>query len=276
MKKFFSVIAMPLMVGTHSFAQANFDFGINAGLQTTTLINVADQAAGPELDFKQKINVPLGVSAGYSIGKHAGVELDVIYARQGQYYKGVVKPSNDATIFLSQIKWMAAIDNIPMAGTYTASVAFKTIKIPLLFRYTGNTEQRVWFNSFVGPQVDLLSSAVMSIDGQVVSFKGLTIDPANAYRKVSIDGVLGVGAGCNITKNIAVTANLRLEYGITDIENKSASYSYMGGPEQQYYAAGRGATHSASGGLMVAVRYKFVKKEKPVYRKAVGKKPAMR
>lgn len=262
MKKTLSLAALCvlLFISKPSSAQKGFDFGINSGLQTTTLINQKDQAAGEELNYKQKIGVPLGVGCGYSFSNRLGVGIDVIYARQGQSYVGQIHPSTDPQIYLYQVQRLAAMDNIPLPGSYTADVLFSCVKVPLMFRYTSNAEKTVFFSSFIGPQLTMLNSVTLKINEQEVPLAGTGITQGDLYKKMLIDGVMGLGAGCNVTSNIVVTAQLRLEYSLSDAENKSATFTYQG-QQQKYYTDGRGTNHSASGGLMVGVHYRIAKEK---------------
>jgi hypothetical protein len=250
-------------------AQKGFDAGVNVGFQTNTLINKLDQAAGPELDFKQKIGVPLGISIGYTFDKHFGAGLDIIYAHQGQSYFGQVLPATDTNVYIYHIKRLAAMNSVPLTGTYTANVALTCIKFPLMLRYTGDKSKTIWFNSFIGPQFNMLSSATFHLNEQEKELTGMNIKSKDVYNTVTIDAVLGLGAGFNLSANLMLTASLRLEYGLSDIEKKSATFKYTGGAEQTFYSDGRTPTHSASGGLLLALSYKFMKEEKkPVKAKA--------
>ena len=61
--------------------------------------------------------------------------------------------------------------------------------------------------------------------------------------------------------NLVLTAHLRLDYGFGDVEKKDEMFT-SGGVQQRFYSTGRVATHNATGGLMIGLNYKFVKKEK--------------
>lgn len=257
---------MCIAISLHSFFCKNgFDLGINSGIQTTTLINKADQAAGPELNFKQKIGIPVGVSATYSLSHRVGIGIDIIYAHQGQTYVGQLLPSSDPQIYYYQVKRLAAMNGVMLTGNYTASVALNCIKVPFLFRYTGNTEKSVYFSSFIGPQITRLTSVNLKVNDMEVAPTGINASAGGIYKKTLIDGVLGLGTGFKLTSSLFMTAYLRLEYGLNDIERKDAAISYQGA-EQKYWPDGRGANHSASAGLMIGVQYKFAKKERYAYK----------
>ncbi|RKR80716.1 outer membrane protein with beta-barrel domain [Mucilaginibacter gracilis] len=271
MNKTINVLTLCAVMGSfHSLAQKGFDISVNSGLQTTTLINQEDQAAGPELNFKQKIGIPLGIGCGYTSSSHLGLMINVIHATQGQMYTGIVKPTNDSRIFLNQINALAEANNIAMSGNYTAEVKISCTKIPILFRYTGDATKKVYFNSFAGPQVTLVNGVSLSVNDKETPLMGMSNQPANFYNKVLIDGVLGLGAGFNLSEKLSLAANLRLEYSFSDAENKSAMFTNVDGRSQKYYPDGRTANHSASGGLMIECRYRFARKEEVQIKKRPG------
>ena len=244
------------LAGTQSYAQKGFDVGLNSGVQTSSLINKQDQAAGEELDYSQKIHIPVGINVGYTFTKHMGVELDFIYVTQGQGYKGAVVNNPDPNVLSGLFYNLAYLNNINLTNNYTAEIKLTNIKIPFLFRYTGNTDKKVFFHSFIGPQMDMVTGVKYYVNGTETPFKNESIQPKDVYKKMTIDGVLGIGAGMNLTSNLMLSADLRLEYGMGDIEDKSASDGSGG----KFYPSGRSATNNAAGGLMVALTYKFAKK----------------
>ena len=259
--KALALVALSI-AGTHAYAQKGFELGLNSGVQSSTLINKEDQAAGQELDFSQKIHIPIGITAAYTFNNHMGVEVDFIYTHQGQGYKGVAVANPDGKVMSNAFSAIASDNGDPLVtgASYTAETKFTNIKIPILFRYTGNTDKKVYFHSFIGPQIDMISAVSYSVNGNNMWFKGSDQQASDMYKKMTIDGVLGVGAGINITSNIVLTADLRLEYGLGDVEKKDATLSFGGVTAGNFYGSGRSATNSDSAGLMIGLTYKFNKK----------------
>ena len=257
-----------------SFAQKGFDFGLKGNIQTTSMINSSDQAAGPELDYKQYTTAAFGVSAGYSFTNHLGLEINILSSKQGQGYTGVVADINSKSDILlsSYFQQLAYYDSIKFTGTYTARITTSVIKIPILFRYTGNTNNKVYFSSFIGPQINLLSSVKYTINGQSASFAGTGFDAKDLYKKTTMDIAFGVGAGMNITDNISLSLHLRLDYGLGDAEDKS--YVPSGGSDK-FWTAGRANTNNATGGALISLNYKLAKKAKePAKKPTPPAKPA--
>lgn len=271
----FKVIAIGTLAlaGNKSSAQQGFYIGLNTGVQTSSLLNKTDQAAGAELNYTQKVSVPVGIGGGYTFNKHFGVELDIIYSKQGQAYNGKYAASPDSTVYSTQIEHLAELNNMNIApnSNYTADVVLNCLKVPVMLHYTGNTSKKVFFNSFIGPQINMLNSVVFHVNGQQTPLTGTNITPIDVYKKTTLDGVLGVGAGINLSSHLVLTADLRLDYGFGDVENKGETLTYKGSVEDYYPTSGRAATHNATGGLMVGIYYKFVKKAKDT-KEAKGKK----
>jgi len=256
--KIIAISALSFFSG-HAFAQTGFDFGLKGIVQASSLINGPDYAAGNELNFKNRAAFGGGVGAGYSFNKHIGAEIDILYSPEGTQYTGdeTLIPAVDKGAFGNELKRVAQLNNIPFSGNYTASTYLNYIKIPILFRYNTNNTKTVFFSLFLGPQFDILSSATMKINGQTVNTVGTNLKASDVYNKSGFDGVLGLGLGINLSKNFVLTGHLRFDYGFGDAENKSATDA--GSP---FYSSKRGTTNNATGGGLISLNYKLVKKEK--------------
>ncbi|MFI5196597.1 MAG: outer membrane beta-barrel protein [Chitinophagales bacterium] len=261
-RKFIAMCILSLTCGS-LFAQTGFDFGLKGIIQTSSLLNNTDQAAGNELNFKNNIAMGAGIAGGYSFSNHIGAELNILYSKQGQGYTGDVTQISNANsgILSNEFKNMAGSNNITFSGNYTADIALTCIKIPILFRYTGDNTKKWYFSSFIGPQIDMLSSAAMQINGQNASFAPYHVKMEDLYKKMTVDAVLGVGAACNLSDHIVLSVHFRLDYGLGDVENKSAATPTFGGFDK-FYAPARTATHNATGGALISLNYKLIKKTK--------------
>jgi hypothetical protein len=272
-----SVIAVSAMsfLAVQSFAQTGFDFGLKGEFQSSSLVNAQDLAAGNELNFKDRPALAGGVGAGYSFTKHIGAEIDILYSPEGSEYTGLTSliTNQDSKTLCPEFQTLATQNNIPFNGNYTADVFLNYIKIPFLFRFNMNNTKRVFFSLFIGPQIDLLSSATIKINGQTASLAADNLTATDVYKKTEVDGVLGLGLGVNLTKNLVLTGHLRFDYGFGDAENKSETYS-SGGTTYDFYNPKRVATNNATGGGMISLNYKLLKKEKEK-KKVTDKKKSM-
>lgn len=252
---------------THSFGQTGFDFGVKGFMNSTSMVSVQDQAAGNELNIKDRFAVGGGVGAGYSVTKHVGVEIDFLYSPQGMSYTGdadLITQSDHARL-CTNFKLLANYNNIPFTGGYTADVQLSYMKIPLLFRYNMKNTKRVYFSMFIGPQFDFLSSAKIKINGREASLAAEGLDTKGMYKKTVTEGVLGLGFGVNLSKNFVLTAHLRFDGGLGDAENKSATYTSSVGvvsSKVKYYDSDRGTNFNATGGAFIGISYKLLKKDR--------------
>jgi hypothetical protein len=254
-----------LLTGPLLFAQKGFDFGLKLNVQSSSLINNTDVAAGPELDYKNPTNIAGGVSAGYTFTKHLGAEINILYSKQGQGYKGdasQISPTTSGVLILSEeFQGLATASGIPFSGQYTSRIDLTYIKIPILLRFTGKTTKKVFFSSFIGPQIDMLSSAKIKVNDKDAPFTPFGKKNEDAYKKVTVDAVLGVGLGINLPSNLVLSFHLRLDYGLGDAENKSVTIPALGSTDK-LYDGGRASTHNATVGGLISLNYKLVKKAK--------------
>lgn len=252
-----AICALSLTCGTLS-AQTGFDFGLRGGIHTSSLLNQQDEDAGAELDYKMKIGFAAGVGAGYTFNNHMGVGIDILYSKQGQGYGGstsyIAAHGNENVSGL--FSGLAFINDINMDNTYTARTIINCIKIPVMYRYTGDNTKKSYFSSFIGPQFNILSGASYMVndkDAPIPDFSAKDV-----FTKLTFDVVLGVGANVQLSDNMLLTAHFRLDYGLSDMENKS--YTTPGG--DKYYPTDRSATHNATGGILIGLNYSMVKQAK--------------
>lgn len=241
-------------------AQKGLELGIVGSIHTSSLINSTDQAAGEELNYKNYVHTGAGFTAGYTFSKHFGVETGVMYSKQGQGYTGQVQniPTTDNGIFCNTVQALAAYNEIPFTGTYSAGVDLTCMKIPLLLKFTGNNTKKAYLSTFTGAQLNLLTSASYQVNNKAASFAPLGVQTIDAYNKTTIDAVFGLGMGVHLSDHLLLNAHLRFDYGLGDVENKSKTVS-VGPTTANYYGYSRASTHNATGGLMLGLSYKFGK-----------------
>ncbi len=247
-----------LLISGTTHAQRGFDIGVKGAFQATGLLNQTDEDAGPELDFKNKFGFAAGASVGYTFTKHIGLEIGVLYSKQGWSYKGEVdrvNPVGNGILILSdEFYGLAHSNNLTFTGTYTADISLTYIKIPLLFRYTGNSANRTYFSGFLGPQIDILNSAVEQVNGKTTSFTAYNFKTTDLYKKQTMDAVLGLGFAVRLPANLTVSAHIRFDYGLGDAEDKSKTITAA---NSKVYDPKRAVTNNATAGLMIGVNYKL-------------------
>ncbi len=268
-----------LFVTQSSIAQKGLEIGPRVNIQASALLNKDDQAAGPELDAKINVGAAFGIGGTYMVNHHVGIGMDILYSKQGQSYKGLSSAINSTSTVpdLSQrFKADAATNGINLGTTaYTARRDVSYIKIPIMLRYTGNNSKTLYFSSFLGPQINLLTGAKYKINGQDINLASQQMEAKDQYKKMVIDLTFGVGAVLNVSKNASLSLHLRLDYGLTDAEDKSKNYFVSGvnGGYKNYYPTGRATANNTTGGGLISFNYKFTKKDKAPEKGKPGARP---
>lgn len=273
MKKIAIVIFLFLSTSSYLVkAQSSVDAGVIIMPQFTGLLNIQDFAAGKELNYKLTSGFAGGLSGAYNFNKHIGVELNLLLSKQGEnyngnlsYYKGT---GADTASYARLISEQAALENV-IPGTaadtaFTAKISLTYLKIPILFKLTSNTDKSVFFYLNAGPEFNILLSASESLNGNTVSYTStnptFSFTTKQLFESSGVDVVLNLGVGINLTKNLILTAQVNLDYGLTDAEDKSFEFpvSELGLSTQIHpYAANRSSNNNGTAGLRLGLAYKF-------------------
>ena len=258
MKKIFlySALMMSFSLATQSaVSQKGFDLGFRYLLTESALYNKSDKSSTA---IKRENTVSYfsgGFALGYNFSKYWGIELDILHSRQGQDFSGTNTLNGTGSAYNYEAAIVAKSNNNQTAGTYQTKAELNVIKVPVLLRLYTNSKP-VYFNLNIGPKLDILQSAVLEYNGEDVELPGTGIEPKDAYKKLTVDGVLGLGAGFKICRHWDLLAQARFDYGFQDVEKKNTTYTFNN-LQQSYYANGRDASHNATAALMVGVTYKF-------------------
>jgi hypothetical protein len=128
----------------------------------------------------------------------------------------------------------------------------------LLFRLTSTSG--TYFE--IGPQFGFLSTVEEDFEPTTgIGYEGL--DTKDIYNSTNIAAIIGFGVDIDVTEKIFITTGIRLGYGITDITEENAVYTYLRGPsgwaqrEDSFGALDYSATNRVFGGLNLGVSYKF-------------------
>lgn len=206
MKKF--LVAM--LAGIPMIASAQLLLGVKVMPQTTWMFNQQDSDAGPEFDYNTTFSFAVGGEAGLAFSENVGVGIELLYSSEGQKF-----------------------------DTFDVNFAKKLnyLKIPVLLNLWAPAWHQTSFLAQVGPQASLLlSSALKDANGNSIT------DPV-AYSTAAFGVVLFLGASI-ATEAGAIVAGLRLDYGLTDAEDKSSFTA----------PAGRSAVNTATGGIVLGFR----------------------
>lgn len=248
---------LPLLISTSSFAQGGFDIGIRYMVEKSMLLNKSDNNQGGELEMDNTISyLNGGLAVGYNFGTKIGVEIDVLSSRQGQIYTGT-DPQPNTNAYTREVVYQALFNNQVLVGDYQAKAELNVVKVPLLLRLSTSKAQPLSFHLLVGPQINVISNVVYELNHNDIDLPGTNIAPNDAYRRVTVDGVVSPGINFKIAKRCWLTGDVRFDYGFEDAEQKNIIFSYMGGPNENYYSPDRAATHNMTIGVMVGASYKL-------------------
>lgn len=243
-----------LLLTTSSYAQKGFQIGIRYMPTKTWLWNKDDKQTGAELQRENTRSlITAGLAFDYWCSNTKGLEVDIIYSRQGQEYTGTNSQSGSTTAYNRVVAIQAMLNNVSTNGNYQAKAELNSIKIPILFKLSTPNTKKTYYTLSVGPQINYIRDAVYELNGVDVLLKGASIETIDAYKKVTIDGVVGFGLAYNASKHFVLSAQARFDYGFEDVEKKDVVYVNS----TKYYPTGRGATHNATAGLAFGVSYKL-------------------
>ncbi|HEY0652466.1 MAG TPA: outer membrane beta-barrel protein [Chryseosolibacter sp.] len=213
-----------------------FSQGIHLGL--TTAMNatyVLDQGLSKDPRYNSTATykwAPVGFNFGVDVGRKFGLSLESIMARQGQVYQII-----DAA---EKVKGERKID-------------IKTIQLPLLMKFMGGGNGGARGNFNFGPQLNLLTDAVESVQAQAgtyeipegvdfasiqAEFPGATNNgngtytlasnvptrevlskKANDFKNTEFAIAIAFGLDIDLSKHLYLTTQVRGNYTLTDMRN---------------------------------------------------------
>jgi hypothetical protein len=192
-----------------------------------------------------------GISIFHSFTSRVGIEYSLLGSKQVQRYK------------------IYHYAGGPLYGEGSKRLVY--IKIPVLFRgeLIAKKNNKLFFT--IGPQVSIL----LSEDGGVPIYQGYKIgvpsdtlssyDPqesGGAYHSLTLDAVGSIGWELKLYRDVYFRTQFRVDYSLTDVENKSYSIMYSYGnvvAQNAYYlfSKDRPPTHNISLGLLFGLSFKI-------------------
>lgn len=197
-----------LMTGTYAQKGKEIVLGVGGGISSVWIVNQSFYGE-PEVDYAPKLGYAGGLILGYNFNQSMSVITELQYSLQGQKYDG--KQSFNGETY-----------------NVERNIDLGYFNIPLLFKYafgTGGTK----FRFMAGPQVGLLLNAsqdylrndkkigtlATDLDGK--SFVTDASDVKDRFEKTDFSLVLDIGADIHLSDLFYITAGLRGNYGLTEI-----------------------------------------------------------
>lgn len=254
-----SVTALLLFVCALNADAQNFELGFRYEPEYSVLMNKNDANAGPALeDASHFTYINFGIGAVYNFNNTIGLGVDVLWSREGQSFKGNFNGSPpDGATYSSVVSTQLFLNNEIIVGDYVALSELNYIKFPVMLSLMSDNTKPLFFTLQAGPQINLLYDVAQEVNHTDHDYPNSSITPNDLYKSVTIDGILAVGAGYNLTSHLVLSARFRFDYGFEDVENKDVMVSYYGAPPVHFYSSARQATHNATAGLQIGLDFKL-------------------
>ena len=253
-----SIVAL-LLIRTFKADAQQVELGLRYNPEFTGLINKNDNNAGNKLDLTSNFGYfSFGAGAIFNFNNNFGLAVDLLFSREGQRFKGNFNGSApDATTYSSVVNTQVSLNNTVIMGDYVAKAELNYIKLPIMLSFTSDNTKLLFFTLLVGPQFNFLEGVAQEVNHNDLDYPNSNIEPIDLYKTVTINGVLALGGGYNLTPNLVLSARLRFDYGFDDVEKKDVMVSYSGAVPIRFYSTGRQATHNITGGLMLGLDFKL-------------------
>ena len=227
MKKLILTQAFLVSLVAFASAQKGFHAGLEGAFNVPAIIN-QDAYGQQELDYTLTTGWADGVVVGYNFDNHFGFQLEGVSSSQGQHY--IKKAANQPTIYR----------NVDLNYTH----------IPLLFKYSGGAQYPTRFYLLAGVEMSMLNKASIYYKDSATPS---TIDARNRFNNRDWALVFEFGSDFTLYKGLYLSAGLRFNYGLTDINTPDFRIKNHSG----IYNASR----NALGGINVGLHYVFGKEK---------------
>jgi Outer membrane protein beta-barrel domain len=253
-----SIVAV-LALGALKTEAQNFELRLRYEPEFSALLNKNDADAGPSLGYASHFTYfNFGVGAVYNFNHSIGLAADILFSREGQNFRGnFAATTPDPATYGSVVSTQVYLNHLGILGDYIAKSELNFIKLPVMFSFMSANTKPFFFTAEAGPQVDFLYNVAQEINHIDRGYPNSNITPFGLYKPVTIDGVIAIGAGYNLTSHLVVSAQLRFDYGFEDIENKDVMVSYYGAAPVLFYSPDRQATHNTTAGLLIGAGFKI-------------------
>ena len=253
MKKLALIGIVFAFVSFHSYGQ-KAQLGFFYLPQKTSISNSISDKDDPIYQNKTTFGGGAGINFTYWPSEYMGIQIGLMYISHNQK-------------FISKYKDLAYNDD--SMRTYKGKKRLDYLKVPLLLVSSVPIGKKMNLFGYAGPQFSYLLKG----DGAIVIYKhhgdgisdyfDLPPSGSNFYNKFLIEAVLGGGVAFNLTPELSVSASLRLDYSISDVENKDAVVYEDLDLNYPLYTFGdedRKKAHNSSIGIMLGFNYSLAGK----------------
>lgn len=210
MKKIILIAFSLSLIFAGAYAQKGKEIviGVGGGVTSVWIVNQSFYGE-PEVDYAPKMGYAGSLNLGYNFNKSISVMTELQYSLQGQKYDG--KQNMGGTSY-----------------NVERNIDLGYLNIPLLFKYafgSGGTK----FRFLAGPQVGLLMNATQDylrndkkIGSKATDQDGKLFvtddnDITDRFEKTDFSLVVDIGADIHLSDLFFITAGIRGNYGLTEI-----------------------------------------------------------
>jgi hypothetical protein len=213
-----------------STAQLNLEFQGKGLFNSSWIVSksISDQGNSQDYDLAWASNY--GVAVNLWLGK-IGFGVEGIFGKHNAAYTGTVEIAG-------------------VGLSYNSKVALSTSAIPLLFKVRG--QKAGYFE--LGVQMNSISSATYSMEGDLASIYPHPSDIMNRYNKSYLSAVMGFGANIKPFENfpLGILIGARFQYGYKDMKGVDALGNRL---DNTLFYDPYNSAHAISGGIMVGLTY---------------------
>jgi hypothetical protein len=212
--------------------------------QRTSISNSINDKDDPIFQNKTTFGGGAGINITFWKNDVLGLQVGLMYISHNQK-------------FISKYKDLSYADSM---RTYKGKKRLDYLKLPILAVTSLPVSKQFNLFGYAGPQFAYLLKG----DGAVVIYRhygdGISdffdLPPSGShfYKKFLVDMVLGGGFNLKLAPELSISASLRFDYSLTDVENKDAE-AYENYPLYTYGDPERKKAHNSSLGLMLCFNY---------------------
>lgn len=237
------LLVVVLLVTTYTYAQKGLEIGVQFTPGVSLIINDEDFAEGDDLNFKGSFGYNVGLNLGYNFTDGIGLSSGVLFSQTRQNY-------------------VTDYDNRTKSEQNTFYRQLSYIRIPVLFRFSGDVTSQTSAFFRIGPHFDLLSAAKYEYDDKSIfdldrsynmrDYKDILGNERKIYKNFVVGLTLEMGGIVRISESMGIFFMLHLEGSLTNTEDEESGYVY---PSSGFPNYERAQAFNVMGGLTVGYNY---------------------
>lgn len=209
---------------------AQIRLGVRIIPQLSSLQNSQDSDQ-PNFSPQSTAGFGVGASIGYQFSERLGFNLDVLFFQQGQAYQRRL-PTLQASDLFDNL----GVTSLTPGSLYDEQIFLNGVKLPLLLTWSSKNNPNAIFRGYLGPQLSIIGGGTVrrtfandpeTNDDNIDygPFEDRALDVAfSRFAGLEVGIVGGAGYDFRITETLYLNTSLRIEYGLTDIDNKAAAW----------------------------------------------------